>query len=109
MPVTRWILDPAGAPVPCDDVLRWSAWVLDVDNRIIARTFLGSYTINTLFMGLDQEPVEGLPPALWESEVRNDHRVLPEYRRRYRSREAAELGHRELVLKLRPPPREGLA
>ena len=101
---TKWIgtyiLDERGEPVPAD-TLTWGVWFETAnDKRRVAWTTLKNCHISTVFLGLDHsfspmnDPLT-YKPVLWETMVfggKYDKEL-----RRYRSREAAEAGHAEMV------------
>lgn len=102
--VVRYILDERGEPSPCPDLARWGAWHLHMDNRVVIRDVVNSRSITTLFIGLDQVPKPGEPPALWETEVVFRGGALPNERHHYRSRKAAIQGHEDAVNRFRNIP-----
>ena len=98
MPMHHYILNAAGDPVPCDDLLTWAQWFETVDNRRIAQDRNegpGSpdVRVSTVFLGLDHQWGNG-PPVLWETMVfGGPHDGLQE---RYTSRAAALQGHQDI-------------
>jgi hypothetical protein len=46
-----YILD-GSTPVPCDDVVEWAKW-FEHANRQVALTRVGSWTVSTIFIGID--------------------------------------------------------
>jgi hypothetical protein len=104
MAVRKYILGDDGKPVPCEDLTRWGTWHLDIRNRLLSEDDVNGHRVVTLFVGLDQVPLPGAPPALWESEIRFHGQALPDARRHYRSRAEALKGHDTIVNQLRRPP-----
>lgn len=108
-PGGKYILNDAGEPIPCDDLLLWGAW-MESGDRILKQDFvegeertvtiLGRQRrqrvgVSTVFLGLDHSFSETGPPVLWESMVFGTS--MDGEMRRYSSREAALKGHAELV------------
>jgi hypothetical protein len=104
MAMTKYILNERGEPEACEDTGRWGAWHLNMDNRTVVQDAVNGHMVATYFIGLDQVPLDGQPPALWETEVRFKGQALPELRRHYRSRAAAVAGHEDIVNLLRSVP-----
>lgn len=100
----RYILDEKDNPQPCEDLELWGRW-FERSRRQIALDYIGPWMISTVFLALDysfsSRPEDDpllYQPMLWESmvfEVKgSDLESLT--MRRYRSREAALVGHQEL-------------
>jgi len=96
----NYILNAAGEPEPCDDILLWGAWFEHDERRVVRRsTFLAGepaveVTVSTVFLGLDHGWDPDEPPVLWETMVFGPE---GEFQRRYQSREAAIRGHNQIV------------
>ena len=92
--MTRYILDGAGEPIPCDDLLQWGRWLVTHD-RTLARDRDESgrtpVLVSTVFLGLDHQFGAG-PPILWETMIfgRSGAEL---YCERYATRADALAGH----------------
>ena len=97
MSLGKYILDPAGLPERCDDVLRWALWY-EIADRHIAATLVepGNIRVSTVFLALDHDFSFHGPPILWETMVFGG--AHNQYQRRYATREQALAGHTETVL-----------
>lgn len=101
----RYILNDAGEPVPCDDLLTWARWYEDGARRIVAQTsveeakaFECEIVVSTVFLAIDHNFFGRGDPILWESMIFGPEGFpLTGEQRRYSSREAAETGHTILV------------
>jgi hypothetical protein len=92
----RYILDAAGTPQRCPDLLTWGQWMATAD-RSVADTTFGEVRVSTVFLGLDHH--FGLlpgPPVLWESMVFGG--PLDGEQRRYTSSADADAGHTALCM-----------
>lgn len=95
---------PDGTPI---DIAAAESYLADADARRVALTRVGMWEVSTVFLVLDHNLGAGGPPVLWESMLfcHDDssglRNMLDLDCRRYVSREAAELGHEELVRELR--------
>jgi hypothetical protein len=103
----RWIgfytLNAQGEPVVETSCLKWSIWMGTADRRVALTEFAWG-CVSTLFLGLDYSFLfthEGDPlgdrPVLWETKVFGGK--LDQKMCRYKSREDALAGHREIVEK----------
>lgn len=95
----HYILDAAGNPVPCDDVLEWGRWFEVAKNRIICQSkdeaaAAEDILISTVFIGLDHNWAFSGPPILWETLVFGG--PLDGEMDRYASKEAAVAGHQRM-------------
>ncbi len=101
----RYVLDAAGNPAPEPDLLTWGRWLETADRRVALTEFAWG-TVSTVFLGLDHsfspdpmaDPLH-YEPVLWETMVFGGK--LEGEMDRYRSREAAVEGHREMVERCR--------
>lgn len=82
-------------PEPMDDLIAWGKWFETADRRV-ARTEIGPLAVSTVFLGIDHNHVGVGAPILFESMIFGDSEGAGEGRR-YRSWDAAERGHAELV------------
>ncbi len=62
-----YVLDDNDAPVAELDLLTWAEWI-GTAKRKVKETTIGSFSIATVFLGLDYSSGEG-PPPLWETMV----------------------------------------
>jgi hypothetical protein len=62
----RYILNAAGDPAPCEDLLEWARWYEERDNRRVALDEVNGVRVSTVFLGLDHGWGRGAP-ALWET------------------------------------------
>ena len=107
----QYVLDERGNPVPAAGLLQWGEW-MQTANRQVALTEFPWGCVSTVFLGLDcnfdpvpmREPLH-YQPVLWETMIfvkpaYTENAVLKDLdmeQRRYRSREGALEGHREMV------------
>lgn len=89
----RYILNAAGEPEPCEDLLTWGRWMQTAD-RHVADTHFGDVRVSTVFLGLDHAFWGEGPPVLWESMVFGG--PLDGESRRYSSGADADAGHTAL-------------
>jgi hypothetical protein len=98
----RYILDDAGEPVPCPDLIAWAQWFEHAE-RVAHDLDEGDpgkqIRISTVFLGLDHRFGGGGPPILWETLVFGG--VLDGEMQRYSSRQAALDGHQAMCLRVR--------
>lgn len=87
--IGQYIRAPDGEPIPAFDVLTWARW-FEKNDRRVARTEIGPYTVSTVFLGLDHNLRDG-PPILWETMVFGPKGDV--YSDRYTSQDAALAGH----------------
>lgn len=65
----KFILDDAGNPTPCDDLLAWADWIeFNRNKRRVASTSIGEAKVSTVFLGLDHG-FGSSEPILWETMV----------------------------------------
>ena len=95
----KYILDPQGVPILCEDIMEWGRWFESNDNRKVAQTNIGDARVSTVFLGLDHRFGGHGLPILWETMIFGGPH--DQYQRRYTSREAAEDDHRRIVEALR--------
>lgn len=89
----RYILDEAGEPVPCDDIIEWARG-FDMEHRRVAETVIDNVRVSTVFLGIDHA-FDGGPPVLWETMIFGGEH--DEYCDRYTSRADAVAGHTRAV------------
>lgn len=61
-------------PVRCADLMEWSCWHENPADRIVAKTFIGTLEVSTVFLGLDHNFARYLPdgdktPILFETMI----------------------------------------
>lgn len=72
-PIQHYILDAKGNPT-VTDLMTWAEWFersckdFKKTGRRVAVTYLGRYSISTVFLGLNHNYGKG-PPVLWETMV----------------------------------------
>lgn len=92
----RYILDYAGNPVECHDLMEWAHW-FETANRQLARTIIrNEIKVSTIFLGLDQSSFRMSPhqPILWETWVNSSNF---DWNERYAFRQQALEGHYAIV------------
>lgn len=101
----RYILDEAGQPVPCDDLMEWGRFMGNIDRRRVAQDMDEGdesgvrVRVSTVFLGLDHNFFGDGPPVLWETLVFGG--VLDGEMDRYTSVRAALEGHWEMCERVR--------
>ena len=101
----KYILNAAGEPEACPDLLTWVMWMeTSREQRVLARDRdegpgAPDISVSTVFLGLDQNHSEEGPPILWESRVFGG--PLDTETWRYTSREEALVGHQELCQRVK--------
>jgi len=86
-----YILDDAGDPIPCDDILTWGQW-MQTHPKHIGDTWVDDVRISTIFTGVDT----GFHlPMLFETMLFLHEK--PVDGRRYSTREEALAGHSRFV------------
>jgi hypothetical protein len=100
----KYILNERGEAVPERDLFKWAQWFEKEENRRVLRTRIDDAEVSTVFLGLDQNFLQGGPPVLWESLIFGGR--YNREMRRYRSREDAIVGHFEMVDMCRAAQRE---
>jgi len=95
----QYILDAAGKPVPCKDLLEWGRWMQTADRKV-AHTEIDDHKVSTVFLGLDHKLDRHGPgpPILFETMIFS--RVGTEDFEgcwRYSTRAEAEQGHAKVV------------
>lgn len=90
----RYILDDAGAPQPCLDLVKWAKWY-EGANRVLLKSCAKGVCVSTVFLGIDHAMrSDDIAPILWESMVfGGEHEGEM---RRYSSAEDARKGHDEM-------------
>jgi hypothetical protein len=89
----RYILDRAGNPVPCPNLMTWARWYEVPTNRVVASTFYGPTHVSTVFLALDHDFTGEGPPVLWETMIFGGEH--DGYQERYTSRQEALEGPQE--------------
>lgn len=90
-----WILDDDGNPV-CVDIETFARWDMTTE-RTVARDFVGSVELSTVFTGINYA-FHGGPPVLWETMIFGGE--FDGYGRRYTSADDARRGHAEAIAKV---------
>jgi hypothetical protein len=93
----NYILDENNAPKAKLDIITWAQWYeTSADQRIVAQDkgIGDAEMVSTVFLGSDHNFGVG-PPLLYETLVFGG--TLDEERKRYSTREAALLGHAEML------------
>lgn len=98
----NYILNAAGEPEPCDDVLEWGRWFETAERHVAHDMDEGAadgtrVRVSTVFLGLDHQWGNG-PPILWETLVFGG--VLDGEQVRYTSRADALRGHQEMCARV---------
>ena len=96
-----YILNEAGEPVPCRDVLGWGRWFEANDEKRIARDELpDGHVVSTVFLAIDHSL--GGEKQLYETMVFNDYGSLDTNWacERYATRRQALDGHQHALTKL---------
>jgi hypothetical protein len=99
-----WILDANAEPMPCYDALTWARWFENIENRRVAATEVGPYSVSTVFIGIDHRFGDPGAPLLWETMIFGGAVALGdggEHQERYASRAEALAGHERAVAKAR--------
>ena len=89
----KYILDDNGNPVRCDDLIQWAAWYEKADRRV-AKTKVGDVEVSTVFLALNH-CWGGGEPLLFETMIFGGEH--DEFCDRYTTREAAIVGHENVV------------
>lgn len=84
--------------VKCSSLMEWATW-FDKAERWVARDTIGDSVVSTIFLGCDHS--FGDPPLLFETMVFGG--ALDQEMDRYRTWEEAELGHQNMVDRVRLP------
>jgi rubredoxin len=98
-PTDKFILNAAGDPVPCDDLLTWARWFEDGGgaSRTVATDDIGGSRVSTVFLALDHSFGHGLP-VLWETMVFGG--PLDGEMARYTSKGDALAGHQAMCVRV---------
>jgi hypothetical protein len=97
MRTLQYILDEAGEPVPCPDLLKWSAFLRDIGHRMVAKTDLpDGAMVSTVFLGTDHQFGDG-PPLLFETMIFHGDPGTGDECWRYATRAEALEGHAAAV------------
>ena len=94
----KFILDNNGEPVACDDLDHWAKWFEKADRKV-AKSYVGTALIYTVFLGLNHNYGEG-DPILWETLIIGGP-LDNEMDRCCGSREQAEAMHALMVAKVK--------
>ena len=91
----KYILNAQGEPEPCDDLRAWARWLKTAD-RQIAKDFVGTIRVSTVFLSLNHAHLpERMSPVLWETMIFGG--TQGGYQMRYETKEEALAGHAEAV------------
>lgn len=90
----RWYRLEGKTPVPC--TMMEAASLIESDDRIVARTEVGSATVSTVFLALDHNHGRG-PPLLFETMIFTATGAAHGYQERYATWDEAESGHARAV------------
>lgn len=95
-----WILDAAGEPVRCDDVIAWGEWFATAARHVAhdvdeGATPAARVCVSTVFLGLDHNWRDEGPPVLWETLITGG--PYDGQQERYTSRDAAFAGPSGMV------------
>lgn len=90
-----YILNDAGEPERCDDLLKWAEW-FENSNRCICQDMdegagAARVRVSTVFLGVNHRFFGDGPPILWETMVFGG--PYDKLQRRYTSRDEAFKGH----------------
>jgi hypothetical protein len=91
----NYILSDTGEPVIEPDILVWAKWFESATNRVLALSHVGPIRISTVFLGTDHS-FSGTGPAVLYATMTFGE-PADSLQRRYISREAALLGHADVV------------
>ena len=97
-PTDKYILDETGKPKSEPDAMKWARWYENA-NRRVAETWVGTFCVSTVFLGLNYSWTGG-PPILWESMVFDEKNKEVDCDRCSGSREQAEAMHALMVRKI---------
>lgn len=92
----KYVLDQNGNPRPEPDLYKWGRWMQNADDRVVKLEEVGTYSISTVFLGLDHS-FGGPTPVLWETMVFGEGEMSGEMNRCAGSREQAEAMHHQMV------------
>jgi hypothetical protein len=93
-----YVLNDAGEPVECHDLMTWARW-FETANRRLAQEEVGEARVSTVFLGCDHNFEGSGPPVLWETLVFGG--PLSGEQQRYTSRADAIRGHVAMVMRVR--------
>ena len=101
----KYILNEAGEPERCNNLLRWAMWMETADQaRCVAVDEVGeSIRVSTVFLGLDHNFGFGGAPILYETMVFGG--PLDGEQERYATREEALRGHAEALSRVVGTPK----
>lgn len=95
----RFILNAAGEPEPCADLLTWAKWMKEADRHVAKTTLPDGRRVSTVFLGLDHGWGKG-PPILFETMVFKEETWEGDVCKRYATKHDALVGHQRLVAEL---------
>lgn len=93
----KYILDDAGDPIPCADLLQWALW-FETAQRHVADDRINGVRVSTVFLGLDHSFSNG-PPILYETMIFGGRQDQEQWR--YQDSASARRHHRRLVERTR--------
>lgn len=82
------------------DLMTWAEWFEQPDSRRVALTEEDGWSVSTVFLGIDHSFSEG-PELLFETMVFGSETELDGEPFRYANHKEAEIGHQEIVEKVR--------
>lgn len=107
--IDKYILNREGIPVPCEDLLEWAFWFeASGEQRVVAKTELEPplwrlvlafitrkplcpVRVSTVFLGLNHQFEEGMPPLLYETMIFGG--PCDDFQFRYHDKPTALIGH----------------
>ena len=95
MSLGKYKLDARGEPIPEPDLRKWAEWCETADRRV-AKDYIGSAEVSTVFLGLDHNFSDRGNPILWETMVFGGP-MNGEMHRCGGSREQAEAMHHRVL------------
>jgi hypothetical protein len=113
---TQYILDELKrpVPVPMSDMTAWGEWMADFENhRRVAQDEVGAFRVSTVFLGIDHGFGRSDRPVLFETMVFGPADDADLECVRYCTWQEAEIGHAEMLRKVKgwpqpKPPLDGL-
>jgi hypothetical protein len=97
-----YILDSDGEPKKVHNILEWTEWSRNPDNKRVAETFVGEARISTVFLAMDWNVGDynyqlGKPatPILYETMIFGGVRDSDVYR--WKTKQEALTGHQQIV------------
>jgi len=95
-----WVLDEDNNHVGTDDAKLFSAFLENIENRLVAKTSVGNLRVSTVFLGMDHGFGMSTDPVLYETMCFGpDADEVEDLFDRYTTRELALEGHKRIVEK----------